>query len=72
MDRNPVDVALSVRRRDGRPLYVALALWQTYCTELLAGLDGRRVLVVRYESFIEDPDRNTRLLLDRLAEVPAR
>jgi hypothetical protein len=69
VDRNPVDVALSVRRRDRRPLYVALALWQAYCTELLAGLDGRRVLVVRYESFIEDPERNTRLLLDRLAEV---
>lgn len=68
VDRNPVDVALSVRRRDRRPLYVALALWQAYCTELLAGLDGRRVLVVRYESFIEDPERNTRLLLDRLAE----
>ncbi len=68
VDRNPVDVALSVRRRDRRPLYVALALWQTYCAELLAGLDGRRVLVVRYESFIEDPDRNTRLLLDWLAE----
>jgi hypothetical protein len=69
VDRNPVDVALSVRRRDRRPLYVALALWQAYCTELLAGLDGRRVLVVRYETFVEDPDRNARLLLDQLAEV---
>jgi hypothetical protein len=69
VDRNPVDIALSVRRRDRRPLYVALALWQTYCAELLAGLDGRRVLVVRYESFVEDPDAGTRLLLDRLAEV---
>lgn len=69
VDRNPVDVALSVRRRDRRPLYVALALWQTYCAELLAGLHDRRVLVVRYESFIEDPDRNTRLLLDWLAEA---
>ena len=69
IDRNPVDVALSVRRRDRRPLYVALALWQTYCTELVAGLEGRRVLVVRYESFVEDPDRNSRLLLDRLAEA---
>jgi hypothetical protein len=69
VDRNPVDVALSVRRRDKRPLYVALALWQIYCTELLAGLAGRRVLVVRYENFVADPGRNAQLLLDRLAEA---
>ena len=55
VDRNPIDVALSVRKRDGRPLYVALALWQLYCTELLEGLAGKRVLVVRYENFVESP-----------------
>ena len=69
VDRNPVDVALSVRRRDRRPLYVAMALWQIYCAELLAGLDGRRVLVVRYENFVADPARATQLLLDQLAEA---
>ena len=69
VDRHPVDVALSVRRRDRRPLYVALALWQIYCTELLAGLAGRRVLVVRYENFVADPDRNTQRLLDQLSEA---
>lgn len=69
VDRNPVDIALSVRRRDKRPLYVALALWQIYCTELLAGLAGWRVLVVRYEEFVADPGRSTQLLLDRLAEA---
>ena len=55
VDRSPMDVALSVRRRDGRPLYVALALWQLYWAELLDGLAGRRVLVVRYENFVADP-----------------
>lgn len=69
VDRSALDIALSVRRRDGRPLYVALALWQLYCAELLDGLAGHRVLVVHYESFVEDPARNGRLLLERLAEV---
>ena len=55
VDRSPMDVALSMRKRDGRPLYVALAIWQLYCTELLHGLDGRRVLFVRYEDFVQDP-----------------
>ncbi len=58
VDRSPMDVALSVRKRDGRPLYVALAIWQLYCTELLDGLAGRRLLLVRYEDFVEDPARS--------------
>jgi hypothetical protein len=71
VDRNPIDVALSVRKRDRRPLYVALALWQLYCTELLEGLAGRRVLVVRYENFVEGP-AGGRQLLERLGErLPA-
>ncbi len=69
VDRNPMDIALSVRRRDGRPIYVALALWQLYCTELLDGLTGRRALVVHYETFVEDPGRQGLLLLEHLAEV---
>jgi hypothetical protein len=69
VDRNPVDTALSVRRRDNRPLYVALALWQLYCTELADGLAGRRALVVHYENFVADPAPQGSLLLERLAEV---
>ena len=68
VDRNPLDVALSVRRRDHRPLYVATALWQLYCTELLNGLAGRRVMVVRYEQFVADPAAQGALLLERLGE----
>ncbi len=69
VDRSPMDVALSVRKRDGRPLYVALAMWQLYCTELLDGLAGRRVLLVRYEDFVADPDRTGPELLRNLAEA---
>jgi hypothetical protein len=69
VDRSPVDVALSVRKRDGRPLYVALAIWQLYCTELLEGLAGRRLLLVRYEDFVEDPARSGPQLLGQLAEA---
>jgi hypothetical protein len=69
VDRSAMDVALSVRKRDGRPLYVALAIWQLYCTELLEGLAGRRVLLVRYEDFVEDPARSGPQLLQQLSEV---
>ncbi|HTT88614.1 MAG TPA: sulfotransferase [Acidimicrobiales bacterium] len=69
VDRSPLDVALSMRKRDGRPLYVALAIWQLYCTELLEGLAGRRVLLVRYEDFVKDPGHSGPRLLRQLAEV---
>lgn len=69
VDRNPVDTALSLRKRDGRPLSVALALWQLYTTELLDGLAGRRVLVVHYEDFVRHPEKEGAALLLRLAEA---
>ena len=69
VDRNPVDVAWSVRRRDNRPLYVAMALWQLYWAELLDGLAGKRVLVVRYENFVAGPVGQGSALLERLAEA---
>jgi hypothetical protein len=66
VDRNPLEVAMSVRKRDGRPLYVALALWQLYCTELLDGLAGRRVWLVRYEHLLSAAERETSSLLAEL------
>jgi hypothetical protein len=69
VDRSPMDIALSIRKRDGRPLYVALALWQLYSTALLAGLAGRRVLLVRYEDFVADPASSGPRLLQQLADL---
>ncbi|HTW06163.1 MAG TPA: hypothetical protein VME46_01545 [Acidimicrobiales bacterium] len=72
VDRSPLDTALSVRRRDHRPLYVALALWQLYSTELMDGLAGQPVLTVHYEDFVADPHRQGPELLAKLAvRVPA-
>src|SRR5664280_1588370 len=43
VDRNPMELALSMRKRDGRPVHVTLALWQLYYAELLNGLGRRKV-----------------------------
>ena len=69
VDRNPLEVAMSVRERDRRPLYVALALWQLYCTELLEGLAGRRLWFVRYETLLADPARHAVTLLRELGAL---
>lgn len=68
VDRSPLEVALSVRKRDGRPLSVALALWQLYCTELAHGLAGRHVVVVRYQDFVADPAQRGPWLLQQLEQ----
>ncbi len=70
VDRNPLEVALSVRKRDGRPLYVALALWQLYCAELLDGLAGQRVWFARYEDLVQAPARQAAALLEALGGAP--
>lgn len=69
VDRSPMDIAQSIRRRDGRPLYVALALWQLYFSELFEALAGRRALVVRYENFVERPSQQGSALFGNLQDV---
>jgi len=64
--RNPLEVAMSMHERDGQPVYVALALWQLYCAELLHGLAGQRVWFARYESLLQSPAQHTSALLDGL------
>lgn len=66
VSRNPLEVAMSVHERDGRPERVALALWQLYWAELLHGLAGKRVWFARYESILQSPAQNASALLEGL------
>lgn len=53
--RNPVDVAASLQRRDGISPVQGLGLWLTYLATALVNTAGRPRLLVRYESYFEDP-----------------
>ena len=64
--RNPLEVAMSLHKRDGQPVHVALALWQLYCAEMLDGLAGQRVWFARYESLLQSPAQHTSALIDGL------
>jgi len=68
VDRNPLEVAASMREREGRPLHVGLALWQLYSAELLHGLAGQKVWFARYESLLRSPTLQTSALLEGLKE----
>ncbi|MCP4227866.1 MAG: hypothetical protein GY773_31355, partial [Actinomycetia bacterium] len=54
--RHPLDVAVSLVKRDGCPLDVALALWERSARALIGGLEGRAVFIVPHETLLGDPE----------------
>jgi hypothetical protein len=54
--RDPIEIALSLARRDGTPPPFALAAWELHSSRVLAHLRGTTVTVARYPSILEDPD----------------
>jgi hypothetical protein len=53
--RAPQAVARSISARDGIPYEAGLDVWAGHTRCLLTNLTGRRVLVVRYESLLRQP-----------------
>jgi hypothetical protein len=53
--RSPLDVAQSLRARDGMGVADALALWERYNRTALANLVGMPVLVIGYDAAVDDP-----------------
>ena len=58
--RNPLEVAWSLRRRNGIPLERGLSLWWTYHSSLVEAADLDRRIVCRYERFLDDGRREVR------------
>jgi hypothetical protein len=53
--RQPLEVALSLQRRDGFPLSLGLALWYRYVRQSLVSLVDLPVLVVEYARALHEP-----------------
>jgi hypothetical protein len=67
--RHPLEIALSLERRDGTALPVGLAMWELHLTRLLDGLEGQRVTVVPYERTLEDSHLAAWLVGEASAEL---
>jgi hypothetical protein len=52
--RDPVEIALSLQRRDGTPIVFALAAWELHMTSLLKEMSGRTVTIAHYASLVDD------------------
>lgn len=77
--RDPLEVADSLRRRNGFPLPYGLALWERYVRSSIEHARGRQVHVASYAALLADPDAwlaSVRLFLegtagwDRLPDAP--
>jgi hypothetical protein len=69
--RHPLEVALSLERRDGTALPVGLAMWELHMTRLLNHLHGQRVTVLPYRRMVEEPRLADQLLAETSTELPA-
>jgi O-antigen biosynthesis protein len=62
--RNPLEVANSMRQRNGTSYLLGLRLWEIYNRRLIEAANEQQRLVIRYDSFFEDAETE----LQRIAE----
>jgi hypothetical protein len=60
--RNPLEVVISLHRRNGFSIALGLTLWQTYAERILAASHEEMRLVTHYDAYFFDPGRE----IDRL------
>lgn len=67
--RDPLEVARSMKTRDGFPLPLGLALWEAYARAALSSSEGLPRLIVPYASLVEDPVGTATRLAAKLAAL---
>ncbi|OON82743.1 hypothetical protein B1H18_01505 [Streptomyces tsukubensis] len=53
--RHPMEVAVSLHKRDGTPVEVGLCMWERYVRHALAAAAGLPVLITHYDRLLADP-----------------
>ena len=67
--REPLDTALSLKKRDNVPLTAGYLLWQRYLSAILKYTEGHpRQIFLQYEQILAEPARECRRLCDFLDE----
>ena len=67
--RDPLEVAESLRRRDGFPMEVGLAVWERTTLAVLHDAVGLPMMVGRYDALLSDPTGWTRQCADLLTSA---
>jgi hypothetical protein len=67
--RHPVEVAASLRARNGIPIEAGLALWERYVRDALAASSGLPAVMVSHRQLMQQPGEAVRQLLTRLEAI---
>lgn len=67
ISRNPLEVAKSLRRRNGFTLDAGLALWEAYMVSAIRGSASCAPLLVAYDALVSDPGTTLEHLANDLA-----
>ena len=70
--RHPVEVAKSLRTRNGFPLDYGLALWEAYVCAATQATAGKRAILLSYNQLLLDPVAATKWLLQALEQAGVR
>lgn len=70
--RNPVEIALSLQKRDGFPLEYGVALWEYYTVGMLNATAGMPRIHIRHREMMEKPVKTTESLFRQLVKHGAR
>ncbi|MGE5208162.1 MAG: glycosyltransferase, partial [Alphaproteobacteria bacterium] len=62
--RNPLEVAHSMRERNGTSYSFGLRLWEIYNRRLLEGTNGKERLITHYDHFFQSPELELRRITD--------
>jgi GT2 family glycosyltransferase/glycosyltransferase involved in cell wall biosynthesis len=62
--RNPLEVAHSMRERNGTSYSFGLRLWEIYNHRLIEGTNGKERLITHYDYFFQDPELELRRITD--------
>jgi GT2 family glycosyltransferase/glycosyltransferase involved in cell wall biosynthesis len=64
MVRNPLEVAHSMRKRNGTSYSFGLRLWEIYNRRLIEAANGKDRLVTHYDLFFQEPERELQRMAD--------
>jgi GT2 family glycosyltransferase/glycosyltransferase involved in cell wall biosynthesis len=62
--RNPLEVAHSMKERNGTSYSFGLRLWEIYNRRVLEETNGKERLIAHYDNFFQDPELELRRLTD--------
>jgi glycosyltransferase involved in cell wall biosynthesis len=68
--RNPLEVAVSMRRRGLSSYSLSLLLWKTYNQRILESVPPQNRIITRYENYFSDPKKELGRVL-RFLNIPA-